>query len=232
MNNTARLTKKETAVRIIPLMVLALLFLIAGIALFHDLCTGTSVMTVIIQAVVAGFGEELIFRLIILGLCFKLLKESRHFPAVIIVSILFGLAHFSNLMGGKFEFGMVLMQVVGAGIGGLIFGLMYYHTRSYLLCALVHFFYDLGVFFLSIGVGTLTLAGAADLVSEILIMVLCAMIAASYINISKKYLRIELILGIILAVLITLLKVIAYTNLNDRLWDSPVVHDQIISEVY
>ena len=209
-----RLNRKETALRLIPLLVLSILFLISGIILYHSQFTGISVLTIFIQALVAGFGEELIFRLLILGLCFKFLKESRHLPAVIIVSFVFGLAHFSNLRGGSFEFSMVLLQVISAALGGLVFGLMYYNARSYLLCAGVHFIYDLGVFFLSVGIGNLMLAGPMDLVSEILIMALCALTAFTLLKKDEKILRIGVIAGLFLAFVITVLKVISYSNLN------------------
>ena len=209
-----RLNRKETGLRLIPLLVLSLLFLISGIVLYHSQFTFISVATVIIQAVVAGFGEELIFRLLILGLCFKFLKESKHLPAVIIVSIIFGLAHFSNLRGGNFEFSMVFLQAISAMLGGLVFCMMYYNARSYLLCAGVHFIYDLGVFVLSMGIGNLMLAGTMDLVSEILIMVLCALTAFTLLKKDEKTFRIGLIAGIVLAVVITVLKVISYINLG------------------
>ncbi|MCR4792547.1 MAG: CPBP family intramembrane metalloprotease [Lachnospiraceae bacterium] len=213
VSGTERLNRKETTVRLIPLLVLSLLFLISGIILFHSQFTVISVITVIVEAVVAGFGEELIFRLIILGLCFKFLKESKHVPAVIVVSVLFGLAHFANLRGGSFEFSMVLFQVVAAGVAGLMFGFIFYNSRSYWLCAGVHFLYDLGVFTISIGVGNLTLAGVGDLISELLIIALCGLIIASLVKTSAKFLRIEMILGLILAVTITVLKFIAYSAL-------------------
>ena len=74
----------------------------------------------------AGFAEEFLFRVVCVDLC-----------GVIIASILFTAAHFSYWKHP--------LPMVDVFILGLLFGCLYAFTQSLLLCALVHFLYNLTI---------------------------------------------------------------------------------------
>lgn len=76
----------------------------------------------------AAIGEEVMFR----GVFFNTLKE-RYNPwlVIVVISILFGLGHASYFL-----------HIVSAFISSIIFSVVYYRTKSLLLCILIHFFGD------------------------------------------------------------------------------------------
>ena len=76
--------------------------------------------------VAAGFAEEFLFRVVCVDLC-----------GVIIASILFTAAHFSYWKHP--------LPMVDVFILGLLFGCLYVFTQSLLLCALVHFAYNMAI---------------------------------------------------------------------------------------
>ena len=74
----------------------------------------------------AGFAEEFLFRVVCVDLC-----------GVIVASLLFAAMHFTY-----WKHPLLLAEVV---VVGLLLGALYAFTQSLLLCALVHFAYNLGV---------------------------------------------------------------------------------------
>lgn len=99
----------------------------------------------ILDCLSVGFYEEFIFRGIILNLFLKEWKNSRNeiLFSVIISSLLFGLAHFMNLLSGT-NFISVLYQVVYTTIIGIAFSALYIRTDFNLIwCAILHSLYDI-----------------------------------------------------------------------------------------
>lgn len=74
----------------------------------------------------AGFAEEFLFRVVCVDLC-----------GIIVASLLFAAIHFAY-----WKHPLLLADVV---IVGLLLGALYAFTQSLLLCALVHFAYNLAV---------------------------------------------------------------------------------------
>jgi CAAX amino terminal protease family. len=208
-NQNEKFSIKETTIRLIPILLLSAIYSVAGIILFHQELDAKGWAIQIIKAVSAGFLEELIFRLLILGIIFKKTDESKHIPSIYIVSLIFGIAHISNYFGGKYEFYIIVMQIIGATFAGVMFGYMYYHTRNYLFCALIHTFYDFGVFIISIGAGDLALLGKLDLASEIITLFFPIPIIIGLLKRNKKYLIIDLVVGTIVVIAIASLKIAA-----------------------
>ena len=74
----------------------------------------------------AGFAEEFLFRVVCVDLC-----------GLVVASLLFAAAHFTY-----WKHPLLIAEVV---VVSLLFGLLYVFTESLLLCALVHFAYNLVV---------------------------------------------------------------------------------------
>lgn len=98
-----------------------------------------------IAVCLVGLVEELVFR----GLVFNLLL--RAFPktkggitgAVVLGGVLFGLMHFSN-MGAGVKFSSCLIQVISAGLMGVLFCMIYASTRNFWMLAIFHTVVDMG----------------------------------------------------------------------------------------
>lgn len=74
-------------------------------------------------AIIAPIFEEIVMRGIILE---GFLNKYKHRTAIIVSALLFGLSHFN------------IPQFINAFIMGLIFGIIYYKTRSLILCIVAH----------------------------------------------------------------------------------------------
>ena len=98
-----------------------------------------------IAVCLVGLVEELVFR----GVVFNLLL--RAFPktkggitgAVVLGGVLFGLMHFSN-MGAGVKFSSCLIQVISAGLMGVLFCMIYASTRNFWILAIFHTVVDMG----------------------------------------------------------------------------------------
>ena len=98
-----------------------------------------------IAVCLVGLVEELVFR----GVVFNLLL--RAFPktkggitgAVVLGGVLFGLMHFSN-MGAGVKFSSCLIQVISAGLMGVLFCMIYASTRNFWMLAIFHTVVDMG----------------------------------------------------------------------------------------
>lgn len=207
--STNRLSIKETTIRIIPVLTISFLLILASIYLFHSQMTLGNIGMALAQSVFAGLWEEFVFRFLILGLLLKHKGEEKHVLFIIISASLFGLVHIANFFSGKFELYIIIMQIIGAFLGGIMFGFMYYHTRKYWYCVAVHIFFDIGSFLISLGSGDLSVNGPFDMASEILIMFFPAIATAALIVPSRKNAGIWIAFGCVYAAVITLLKIIA-----------------------
>lgn len=117
-----------------------------------------------IAVCLVGLVEELVFR----GVVFNLLL--RAFPktkggitgAVVLGGVLFGLMHFSN-MGAGVKFSSCLIQVISAGLMGVLFCMIYASTRNFWMLAIFHTVVDMGGLLSS---GIFEGGGAADRINE------------------------------------------------------------------
>ena len=82
-----------------------------------------------------GFLEEIIFR----GLLFNAMLKDNVKAAIIVSSLTFGMGHIINLINGSgAELIPNLLQVVYASAAGFMFVMIYYRTKSLLICIATH----------------------------------------------------------------------------------------------
>ena len=82
-----------------------------------------------------GFLEEVIFR----GLLFEAMRKDSVKAAVIVSSVAFGIGHIINLINGSgTELLPNLLQVIYATSAGFMFVMMYYKSKSLLVCIVAH----------------------------------------------------------------------------------------------
>lgn len=82
-----------------------------------------------------GLLEEVIFR----GLLFEAMRKDNVKAAVIVSSVTFGIGHIINLINGSgAELLPNLLQVVYATAAGFMFVMMYYKSKSLLVCVAAH----------------------------------------------------------------------------------------------
>ena len=89
----------------------------------------------ILAMLCVGFLEEIIFR----GLLFEAMRKDNVKVAVIVSSVTFGIGHIINLINGTgAELLPNLLQVVYATAAGFMFVMMYYKSKSLLVCIAAH----------------------------------------------------------------------------------------------
>ena len=96
-----------------------------------------------------GLLEEVIFR----GLLFEAMRKDSVKAAVIVSSVTFGIGHIINLINGSgAELLPNLLQAVYATAAGFMFVMMYYKSKSLLVCIAAHSLFNaLGVFANEVG---------------------------------------------------------------------------------
>lgn len=118
----------------IPLIVIALTNCVCGI----DVSNGIGlILANLFLTLGIGFGEEIYFRGIICSLWIK--KGMK--KAVIISSILFGVCHLMNIMGGA-SIAETILQICFAFVYGIAFALIFIISKSIWSCILLHAFHD------------------------------------------------------------------------------------------
>lgn len=119
--------------------------------LVANLCYGFSLDLTPLEAVLAvlsmlavGFLEEVIFR----GLLFEAMRGESPAAAVAVSSLTFGIGHIINLFNGSgAELLPNLLQVLYATAAGFMFVMIYYKSKSIIVCIASHgVFNALGVF--------------------------------------------------------------------------------------
>lgn len=89
----------------------------------------------ILAMLCVGFLEEIIFR----GLLFEAMRKDSVKAAVIVSSVTFGIGHIINLVNGSgAELLSNLLQVVYATAAGFMFVMIYYKSKSLLVCIAAH----------------------------------------------------------------------------------------------
>lgn len=89
----------------------------------------------ILAMLCVGFLEEIIFR----GLLFEAMRKDSIKVAIVVSSVTFGIGHIINLVNGSgAELLPNLLQVVYATAAGFMFVMMYYKSKSLLVCIAAH----------------------------------------------------------------------------------------------
>lgn len=106
-------------------------------------------LTLTMEALEAGIGEETMCRFGFLGCTLYLLKNVKHRVAwsVLISSVLFGAIHLFNLAGQHFD--MTMVQIISAISMGAFFAVVYLYTGQLWLTMLMHFLIDWSAFTIS-----------------------------------------------------------------------------------
>ena len=122
-------------------------------------------MLYILAMFFVGFLEEIIFR----GLLFEAMKKENLKVAIIVSSVTFGIGHIINLINGSgAELIPNLLQVVYATSAGFMFVMMYYKSKSLLVCIAAH-----GVFnALSVFADEANASGEMRILSAVLLTVI------------------------------------------------------------
>ena len=89
----------------------------------------------ILAMLCVGFLEEVIFR----GLLFEAMRKDSVKAAIIVSSVTFGIGHIINLINGSgAELLPNLLQVIYATAAGFMFVMMYYKSKSMIVCIVAH----------------------------------------------------------------------------------------------
>ena len=89
----------------------------------------------ILSMLCVGLLEEVIFR----GLLFEAMRKDSTKAAIIVSSVTFGIGHIINLINGSgAELLSNLLQVVYATAAGFMFVMMYYRSKSLVVCIAAH----------------------------------------------------------------------------------------------
>ena len=190
---------KGAIVRLLPIIVISLVLIVYNVIVNYDSITSKKIFEILMDATLAGVGEELIFRKILLGFMLKK-NEDKYITYIIICAALFGVVHLSNLFYGA-PVVDVICQVISASMAGIMFGFVYYNSRSFILCALIHTLYDIAALMSTIG-GQET--SMQMIIETVIITALVSTIIAAFISKKKNIQNILLALGIILAFTIIL----------------------------
>lgn len=150
----------------IPLIVLLTANLWHGIMLN---ISPVETLLYIVSMFFVGFLEEMIFR----GFLYNAMAKNNEKSAIIVSSVTFGVGHIVNLINGSgAELLPNLLQVIYAIAIGFAFVMVYYKTKSLLLCIITH-----GIFN---GLGTFANGAVMTPQKQIIISVLVTIIAGGY----------------------------------------------------
>ena len=120
----------------IPILIMLTVNLWYGVSLNYD-----ALVTVlyILAMLCVGFLEEVIFR----GLLFEAMRKDNVKAAIIVSSVTFGIGHIINLINGSgAELIPDILQVVYATAAGFMFVMMYYKSKSLLVCIAAHVIFN------------------------------------------------------------------------------------------
>jgi len=121
---------------------LLIILVFVSIAVVQGLPPGQVVFFILINSLLVGFEEELMFR----GILFQgLLTRFNIWPAILLTSLLFGAVHASNgFITGDFAGAMV--QVLQASLASIWFLALRLRTRSIYPAMLMHGLWDFSIF--------------------------------------------------------------------------------------
>ena len=125
-------TSAKSMLYYIPILVMLTANLWYGVTVN---CGALETVLYILAMLCVGFLEEVIFR----GLLFEAMRKDSVKAAIIVSSVTFGIGHIINLINGSgAELIPNLLQVVYATAAGFMFVMMYYKSKSLLVCIAVH----------------------------------------------------------------------------------------------
>ena len=114
------------------------IFVLLTANLWHGIRLNMSLVETILYILVmlgVGFLEEMIFR----GLLFNAMFKDNVKAAILVSSVTFGMGHVINLINGSgAELVPNLLQVIYASAAGFMFVMIYYRTKSLLVCIITH----------------------------------------------------------------------------------------------
>ena len=125
----------------LPILVMLTVNLWYGVTLNYG---AVETVLYILTMLCVGLLEEVIFR----GLLFEAMRKDNVKTAIIVSSVSFGIGHIINLINGSgAELLPNLLQVVYATAAGFMFVMMYYRSKSLIVCIAAHgIFNSTGVF--------------------------------------------------------------------------------------
>lgn len=116
----------------IPILVMLTANLWYGVTLNYGVL---ETVLYILTMLCVGFLEEVIFR----GLLFEAMRKDSAKAAIIVSSVNFGIGHIINLINGSgAELLPNLLQVLYATAAGFMFVMMYYKSKSLIVCIVSH----------------------------------------------------------------------------------------------
>ncbi len=99
------------------------------------------IITILFMTLAVAFAEEIYFR----GIIITILKELSIKKSIIISSIIFGLTHAGNIMGGSDIF-LTLLQIIISFAFGIVFAEIFIITKSLFPTIVWHFIHNLFVY--------------------------------------------------------------------------------------
>ena len=125
-------TSARSMLYYVPILIMLSVNLWYGVALNRS---ALETVLYVLAMLCVGFLEEIIFR----GLLFEAMRKDNVKAAVIVSSVTFGIGHIINLINGSgAELLPNLLQVVYATAAGFLFVMMYYKSKSLLVCIAAH----------------------------------------------------------------------------------------------
>ena len=125
-------TSAKSMLYYIPILVMLTANLWYGVALNYG---ALETVLYILSMLCVGFLEEVIFR----GLLFEAMRGDSVKAAIIVSSVTFGIGHIINLINGSgAELLPNLLQVIYATSAGFMFVMMYYKSKSLVVCIAAH----------------------------------------------------------------------------------------------
>jgi membrane protease YdiL (CAAX protease family) len=131
---------KDICILMIPFGIIVVLTLIEPLFFYHSFPFNPS-LSAAIMGITAGFGEETMFRLLSLALVMRYVRKERRFAAIIILAIVFGLAHAGNLTQGADPV-MTASQIFHSAFMAFLLTALYLGTGSVIFPIFAHGFYD------------------------------------------------------------------------------------------
>ena len=125
-------TSAKSMLYYIPILVMLMANLWYGVTLNYG---ALETVLYILTMLCVGFLEEMIFR----GLLFEAMRKDSVKAAIIVSSVTFGIGHIINMINGSgAELLPNLLQVVYATAAGFMFVMMYYKSKSLVICIVAH----------------------------------------------------------------------------------------------
>lgn len=133
---------------------------------FEITIPGNEILFFILQMILVGVCEEVLFRGLIQNACHKFFGEDSWFHvilAVLVTGLLFGAAHLTNGFHSEIGFKAASIQAIATVASGIYFCSIYYRTgKNIWYLIFLHALYDI---FVSIGNGRLSGKTTSDVIS-------------------------------------------------------------------